>query len=138
MISIPWYFKIIILLSGLKFELLGLLLIILDSHFHFTSTIETLQKSSPDWIIARLVFNSKGFSEIIHKIMGVALFSGVIVGGLYSLKFVQSSQLQFIGILWFKFIQPATLIIIASAILFKNLTLISNKVSPDNSPVAFL
>jgi hypothetical protein len=136
MINIPWYLKIVTLLFGLKYRWLGLFLIILDSHFHITSNLETLNKSSPDWIISRLIFDRNGFSEKIHKIMGYLLVFGSFLAILYLLTKLDTMK-PFIEPWWFGIIQPITLIIISLAILLKNMTLIYKGLSPDNTPVAF-
>ena len=136
MIEIPWYAKIIVLLLGLLNPFLGIFLIILDSHFHITSTLNVLKKSSPDWIILRLIFGMEGFSEKVHKIMGWSLLIGSVLGA-WKLLAQKPILRQFPEQLWFDFVQPATLIIIASAILFKNLALINSGLPPDNAPVAF-
>ena len=136
MISIPWYLKIVTLLLGIKYRWLGLFLILLDSHFHVTSDTQKLDESSPDWIIARHVFDTNGFSERIHKTMGYLLLFGTFIATLYMLTGSQTLE-PFSEQLWFNFIQPITLIIIALAIFLKNVTLIWNGLPPDNSPVAF-
>ena len=136
MLTIPWYLKIIVLLLGIKFQYLGIILTLLDGYFHSSSDLDKLKKSSPDWIIARLVFGGNGLSEQIHKIMGYLLILGSLLAVLYLIT--KSNRLENLATLWFNLFQPITLIIISFAIFLKNVALITNGLPPDNTPVAFL
>ena len=115
---IPWPFKIIILLSGIKYVILGGVLVLLDGIFHFTTPLQKLIQQSPDWIIARGLFKTNGLNETIHKIMGITL----IISSLYYLLIGQYDNNKF-NKLYISIIQPITLIIITFAILFKNIVL---------------
>lgn len=127
---IPWPFKVVMLLSGIKYHLLGLLLVILDGRFHFISSIDELKEQSPDWIISRNVFGVDALSERNHKIMGVLLLSGAITSLILLFSGKEKTKIvQF----YLKVVQPMTLIIIAIAIILKNLVL-----SSESKNVAFL
>lgn len=139
--EIPWPFKIGILLAGIKFSMVGAILVLLDGIFHFTSPIEKLKRESPDWIIARNVFNTEALSETSHKIMGALLILGALTALMFLLNNAKNTKniKTNLGVnFYLKVIQPVTLVIIATAILLKNITLRSNRSGSNNPNVAFL
>jgi hypothetical protein len=73
MVEIPWWIKLGFLLFGASQPLLGLPLIFLDGLFHTFTPDAELRKRSPDWIIARNVWDGDGLNHWIHKVMGIFL-----------------------------------------------------------------
>jgi len=67
-------FKVLLLLIGILWVPLGSLLMALDAHFHFTSTLNELKQHSPDWIIMRYFFGIDGFGVFIHRLIAVKIF----------------------------------------------------------------
>lgn len=74
MATTPLPLKIGLLLAGIGSMPLGVMLITLDSHFHFTADLDRLKRESPDWIIARYFFDSDAFSVFVHRAMAFLLF----------------------------------------------------------------
>lgn len=111
----------VVLFEHIRAPLLGLPLLFLDGRFHFTTPLERLQVESPDWIIAR---NGLGlqhaFSEEVHKVLGISLMTSsmYVFYDRYLRKNNHRSITAFSS--WYlKFVLPATLGIIATAITLK-------------------
>lgn len=134
--DILWPAKVIILLQGMNYPILGIILILLDGRFHLSSH-EVLVEQSPDWIIARGLFNSPGFSEFIHKLMAIFLILCSLISSY--LLFTRRTKTSFYR--FYRFIlMPFTLMVIAFAITLKNLVLSGYLTGPkyEGSNVAFL
>jgi len=112
-----WILKVLLLLAGAFLPVLGLPLIFLDGLFHTFTPEAGLREQSPDWIIARNAWGGEGFSETVHKAMGVFLLSSS------AWVFYQHFLVETPSSWWMRFylkgIMPITLLIIALAIVLK-------------------
>lgn len=59
---------------------LDLLLVLLDGLFHIYTYFDpvVLETHSPDWVISRTLFGTRGFSPRFHLIMGIFLVVSVL------------------------------------------------------------
>ena len=121
-----WPFKVGLLTFGFGYPTLGLILLLFDGRFHLLSSIDELQEQSPDWIIARHLFDRRGFNECNHKIIAILLISLATLSIL--MKFTNQTD-KIIYPLTVQFIMPITLFIIIMGIITKNLILYKNSKS---------
>jgi len=104
-----WILKIFLLLVGYFVPVFGAILLFLDGIFHATTPLKELVQNSPDWIIARNLFQKKGLKEIIHKIMGYFLILSTLP------HFLQITNKP----LYFEIIYPIFFSLLTAALLIK-------------------
>lgn len=114
---IPWYVKVAILVLGLFYHPLGVLLLLIDGYFHFTSNQTQLEETSPDWIVAKH-FGGKGLPENLHKLMGIVLLATSLAFIYYA--FIRSENPQPFYDIYTKIMYPLFLIMITMAIVLKH------------------
>jgi hypothetical protein len=60
------------LLISLFYEPLGVVVMMYNGYYHYTSNINEFYDTSSDWIIMRELFGQSGFSAKIHQFMAFA------------------------------------------------------------------
>jgi len=73
-----WLLQVLALLLGVFYVPLGACLVLLDGWFHVNADQTTLERESPDWIVARRL-GLDGFSVGAHKAIGAALLLSTLV-----------------------------------------------------------
>lgn len=116
--SWPWWIKVSLLLFGSFHPILGLPLLFLDGLFHTFTPENELRKRSPDWVIARNVLQSNGFSPIVHKAVGIFLLltSLLVFSNIYIVDEPKNETLAVAENIYVKGIMPLTLVIISLGI----------------------
>ena len=119
MSNMHWLLQVAALVLGMFYMPLGVALILLDGWFHLRSDQATLERDSPDWIIARQ-WGGTRLPEWVHKLMGAVLvLSSIAVIHVLGAKKTPRTRraLQ----LYRQVLMPVTLAIIALAITLKGI-----------------
>ena len=88
------------------------ILVLFDGFFHLFGFPDFIIRHSPDWVIARGLFDVVGLPIIAHRIMGIILI-------VMSVLYIFHVKSYFIDVVYAIFIIPITLFIISLSLLIK-------------------